>query len=246
MWRGDRVSIPPVVYSWVGGHFEGWQALLGWPAAAAAATTTRAGQQTRAPLGRNFFRRQREDPLSTLKKCRNPSSPRFLLPPVIINLSLPRWLTHPSLHGSHYTSQPPDMDSLFSYSWSETCILLDCLGNLSNCSSTSAFILTTAQILAQDLLSKASACSCSRRVSERILLFQLRYHNSDPSAFKASIFHRFTSLGLAQNTHTHKERSSLRLPPTNRSPKSKIKRCRAPNAAFRSSLRTSTTTRNDC
>jgi hypothetical protein len=112
MWRGDRVSIPPVVYSWVGGHFEGWQALLGWPAAAAAATTTRAGQQTRAPLGRNFFRRQREDPLSTLKKCRNPSSPRFLLPPVIINLSLPRWLTHPSLHGSHYTSQPPDMDSL--------------------------------------------------------------------------------------------------------------------------------------
>ncbi len=50
--------------------------------------------------------------MSTLKKCRNPSSPRFLLPPVIINLSLPRWLTHPSLHGSHYTSQPPDMDSL--------------------------------------------------------------------------------------------------------------------------------------
>jgi hypothetical protein len=212
MWRGDRVSIPPVVYSWVGGHFEGWQALLGWPAAAAATTTTRAGQQTHAPLGRNFFRRQREDPLSTLKKCRNPSSPPFLLPTVIINL-----FTAPVAHMSITArlSLPPNpltWISSFSYSWSETCILFDCLRNLSNCSSTSAFILTTAQILAQDLLSKASACSCSRRVSERILLFQLRYHNSDPSAFKASIFHRFTSLGLAQNAHTHTQRKKFPSP----------------------------------
>ncbi len=38
--------------------------------------------------------------------------PGFFSLPLSSIFSLPRWLTHPSLHSSRYTSQPPDMDFL--------------------------------------------------------------------------------------------------------------------------------------
>lgn len=185
--------------------------------------------------------------MSTLKKCRNPSSPGFSSLPLSSIFSLPRWLTHPSLHGSHYTSQPPDMDFL---------LLLLMIRELH-----SIGLFTKPLKLLLHLRIHSNFCtdpSSRPPLKKPPLVRVLGGFRTNPSLpTEISQFGSFCvqSLDLSsiyiprsrpKHTHTHTQRSSLRLPPTNRSPKSKIKRYRAPNAAFRSSLRTSTTTRNDC
>ncbi len=173
----------------------------------------------------------------------------FFSLPLSSIFSLPRWLTHPSLHGSHYTSQPPDMDFL---------LLLLMIRYLH---SIGLFTKSLKLLLHLRIHSNYCTNPSSRPPlkSLRLFVFSAGFRTNPSLPTEISQFGSFCvqSLDLSSiyiprsrpkhtRTRTHKERSSLRLPPTNRSPKSKIKRYRAPNAGFRSSLRSSTTTRNDC